>query len=79
MDTIQQSRNLSEMKGTIDRANGIRGLDRPLGGSLEPKLMDNLYSILSLSLIFYDRITKPFDNKSEDGVLAVAREPGIES
>jgi len=79
MDTIQQSRDLAEMKGTVDCGNGIPGRDRFSYGPQEPKLMDNLYSILTLSLIFYERITKSLDSQSEDGILSVVPEPGIGS
>jgi hypothetical protein len=79
MDTIQQSRNPAEMKGVIDSGNGIPSLDGFPYGSQESKLMDNLYSILTLSLIFYERIIKPFESERVESVLFAAREPGIES
>jgi hypothetical protein len=74
MNTVQQSWNSVEIKGVVDRGNGMPGFDRQGRGPQDPKLMDNLYSILTLSLIFYERITGPFDSQSEDAVLAAAQE-----
>lgn len=79
MDTIHQSRNPAETKGAIDGGNGMLSLDGFPYGPQEPKLMDNLYSILTLSLIFYGRIIKPFESEEVENVLFAAREPGIGS
>ena len=79
MDAIRQNPGSVEIKGVIDCGNGIPILDRSSYGPQEPNLMDNLYSILTLSLVFYERITKPFDGRSDEGILVDSRGPGIGS
>jgi hypothetical protein len=79
MDAIQQSWNLAEMKGMVDRGNGMPGPDKQARGPQDPNLMDNLYSILTLSLVFFERITRPFENQSGEAVLSSAEELTIGS
>ncbi|HEY3277389.1 MAG TPA: hypothetical protein VGJ94_12275 [Syntrophorhabdaceae bacterium] len=79
MHTIRQEWNPAEVKGVIDGGNGIPGFETTPHGAQDPLLMNNLYSILTLSLFFYDRITRPFDGREDDRVVSYAQESGIGS
>ncbi len=79
MDTTQCTWNSSEAKTLPDCGNGKACSDRSFYGPPEPKLMNNLYSILALSLIFYERITRPSGHGTEENTLTSLRGPGLES
>lgn len=70
MHTFRQGWNSAEVKGVIDRGSGIPATH----GTQDPLLMNNLYSILTLSLFFYDRITRPFDGRQDDRAASYAQE-----
>jgi len=79
MDTTQHTWNSSEIKTLFDCGTGKPGADRPAYGPPEPGLMNNLYSILTLSLIFYERITKPFTDEEGERIVPSFQGPGLES
>lgn len=66
MQTIRQSWNPAEKGSMFDPSTGIQGAT-PM--SQDPKMMNSLYSILTLSLFFYERITRPFEGHHEDEAL----------
>jgi len=64
MNTLHQGQNVPETQWVIDRNNGMPMLDRSSYGRPDVELMDNLHAILTLSLIFFEKIVKPFDDRT---------------
>ncbi len=64
MDALHQGQNVPETQWVVDRNNGMPILDRSSYGQPDVKLMDNLHTILTLSLVFFEKIVKPFDDRT---------------
>jgi hypothetical protein len=61
MNTIQRSYEAGEIQGFTGYTNGVAVLDRQFHGQPDSNMMKNLHAIVSLSLLFFERIVKPFD------------------
>jgi hypothetical protein len=66
MITTQQRQDAGETHWAMSATNGMPQ-ERALTQSPEESdSMDNLYKIVSLSLLFFDAIVKPFDRMIEE-------------
>ena len=66
MITTQQGRDAREMQWVIGTKNGTAAFGTLINDPAESDLADDLYKIVSLSLLFFDAIVKPFDRMIED-------------
>ena len=66
MITTNRTQNAGETQWATGAVNGMASAAVAAQHPGEPGLMDNLYKIVSLSLLFFDAIVKPFDRMIEE-------------
>lgn len=66
MITTQQGRDVREMQWVMGMKNRTAASGTLMHGPAESDSADDLYRIVSLSLLFFDAIVKPFDRMIED-------------
>jgi hypothetical protein len=66
MITTQQRQGMGEMHWGMSATNGMAAARALTQSPEEFEPMDNLYKIVSLSLLFFDAIVKPFDRMIEE-------------
>jgi hypothetical protein len=66
MITTQRRQDPGEMHWATSTISGVAPARALAQGPEESDSMDNLYKIVSLSLLFFDAIVKPFDRMIEE-------------
>jgi len=66
MITTQQGRDVREMRWVMGTKNRMAASGTLMHDPAESDSVDDLYKIVSLSLLFFDAIVKPFDRMIED-------------
>jgi hypothetical protein len=66
MITTQQGQDMREMQWVLATKNGMAASGTLVHDPADNDLKDNLYKIVSLSLLFFDAIVKPFDRMIEE-------------
>jgi len=66
MITTQQGRDVREMRWVMCTKNRMAASGTLMHDPAESDSVDDLYKIVSLSLLFFDAIVKPFDRMIED-------------
>jgi hypothetical protein len=66
MITTQQGQDMREMQWVLGTKNGMAASGTLVHDPADNDLKDNLYKIVSLSLLFFDAIVKPFDRMIEE-------------
>jgi len=66
MITTEHRQEAKEMSWAVGAPNGMALTGALTQGIDQSPLMDDLYRIVSLSLLFFDAIVKPFDRMIEE-------------
>lgn len=59
MEMSQQVREIDEVNWVMDHKDCVPVCERPDNGMSDSNLMNNLHSIMTLSLIFFERLVRP--------------------